>query len=69
MANRALHVERQLPRNDRELWAEYVRQALPRVGLESREADLVERRRQARLLAVAALRAVGEDALADSLGL
>jgi hypothetical protein len=45
------------PRNDRELWDECVRQLLPRVGITNREHDLAERRRHAKLLAEAALRA------------
>lgn len=67
MVGRATRVERWSPRSDRELWADYVRQALPRVGITNREADLSERRRQARLLAIAALRAAGEDELVDIL--
>ena len=64
---RVVHVERQLPRNDRESWQQCVRELLPRVGIAAREADLESRRRHARLLAVAALREAGEDRLADSL--
>ena len=63
-----VHVERQLPRNDRKLWEQCVTELLPRVGITNREADLTERRRHARLLAVAALSEAGEDAMADSLG-
>ena len=64
---RVVHIERWIPRNDRDLWAECVRQLLPRVGIEAREADLERRRCHARLLAIAALREAGEDRLADSL--
>lgn len=64
---RVVHVERWIPRNDGELWAGCVDMLLPRVGLENRDRDLVERQRHARLLAIAALCAAGEDALADSL--
>lgn len=56
-----------LPRYDRESWTMCVKGLLPRVGIEAREADLENRRRHARLLAVAALREAGEDCLADSL--
>ncbi|WP_143198897.1 hypothetical protein [Bradyrhizobium sp. NAS80.1] len=65
--NRSLHVERWIPNNDAESWAGCVDMLLPRVGIEHRDRDLVERRRHARLLAIAALRAAGEGDLADSL--
>lgn len=64
---RVVHVQRQLPRTEAESWRHCVEELLPRISLVNREADLVERQRQARLLAIAALRAAGEDNLADSL--
>lgn len=64
---RVVHVDRWIPRNDEESWAGCVDMLLPRVGLEHRDRDLAERQRHSRLLAIAALRAAGEDALADSL--
>lgn len=64
---RAVHVERWIPHNDRELWTECVRQVLGPVYIRTRATDVERRRRHARLLAIAALREAGEDELADSL--
>lgn len=56
-----------VPKNDRESWERCVQALLPRIGIVHKDSDLAERKRHARLLAIAALRAAGENALADGL--
>jgi len=64
---RVVHVERWIPRNEAESWAECVRQLLPGVFPATRIADLENRHRHALLLARAALIEAGEHVLADKL--
>jgi hypothetical protein len=56
-----------VPKNDREAWESCVQSLLPKIGIVRRNGDLAERKRHARLLAIAALRAAGENPMADSL--